>query len=242
MFCECAITINLLDLSQKGAKCFDAGFCLVIFANTVNKYKRIMGIAERKIRQKEEFRASILEAAWLQVLSDGWQSLSIRKIADAIEYSIPVIYNHFENKEAILLEFTKEGFQKLADKLQEVKDALTSPDEQLEAIAHAYWDFAFENKEYYQLMFGLGIPACDRVNQIIEMKNMTSIMILTIKEALQLKNDNETDFFLKYHTYFSILHGLVSIHMIQTQAKPNPHDKMILQDAVSGFIRSLGTK
>ena len=77
-----------------------------------------MGIAERKIRQKEEFRASILEAAWLQVLTDGWQSLSIRKIADAIEYSIPVIYNHFENKEVILLEFTKEGFQKLADALQ----------------------------------------------------------------------------------------------------------------------------
>ncbi|RZK81018.1 MAG: TetR/AcrR family transcriptional regulator, partial [Pedobacter sp.] len=66
-----------------------------------------MGIAERKIRQKEEFKASILEAAWLQVLTDGWQSLSIRKIADAIEYSVPVIYSHFENKEAILLEFTK---------------------------------------------------------------------------------------------------------------------------------------
>ncbi|MBC7567063.1 MAG: TetR/AcrR family transcriptional regulator, partial [Pedobacter sp.] len=45
-----------------------------------------MGISERKIRQKEEFRASILEAAWLQVLAEGWQSLSIRKIADAIEY------------------------------------------------------------------------------------------------------------------------------------------------------------
>ena len=49
-----------------------------------------MGIVERKIRQKEEFKASILEAAWLQVLTDGWQSLSIRKIADAIEYSVPV--------------------------------------------------------------------------------------------------------------------------------------------------------
>lgn len=198
-----------------------------------------MGIAERKIRQKEEFRASILEAAWLQVLTDGWQSLSIRKIADAIEYSIPVIYNHFENKEAILLEFTKEGFQKLADALQFVKNQHTEPSVQLEAIAHAYWDFAFEHKEYYQLMFGLGIPACEKVNQIAEMKNMTTVMISTIQETISLSPNPEADFFLKYHTYLSILHGLVSIQMIRNDGKPTEENRRILQDAVSGFIKSL---
>lgn len=80
-----------------------------------------MGIVERKMRHKEEIRTGILGAAWHMVVTDGWQSLSIRKIADAIEYSIPVIYNHFENKEAILLEFSKEGYQKLALALQEAK-------------------------------------------------------------------------------------------------------------------------
>ncbi|SMC58123.1 TetR/AcrR family transcriptional regulator [Pedobacter nyackensis] len=198
-----------------------------------------MGIAERKIRQKEEFRASILEAAWLQVLADGWQSLSIRKIADAIEYSIPVIYNHFENKEAILLEFTKEGFQKLADTLQAVKDQHTEPAVQLEAIAYAYWDFAFEHKEYYQLMFGLGIPACDRVNQIAEMKNMTGIMISTIKETILVSANKDADHFLKYHTYLSVLHGLVSIQMIRKDGPPTEENRRVLQDAVSGFIKSI---
>ena len=201
-----------------------------------------MGIAERKIRQREEFRSSILEAAWLQVLTDGWQSLSIRKIADAIEYSIPVIYNHFENKEAILLEFTKEGFQKLADVLVEVKSKHTKPSEQLEAMAHAYWDFAFEHKEYYQLMFGLGIPACEMVNQIAEMKHMTGIMITTIQEAIALGDNTEINYFLKYHTYLSILHGLVSIEMIQKVGKPDPEKKLILQDAISGFIISITSK
>lgn len=198
-----------------------------------------MGIAERRIRQKEEFRASILEAAWHQVLTEGWQSLSIRKIADAIEYSIPVIYNHFENKEAILLEFTKEGFQKLADAMQSVKDQYVEPERQLESIAYAYWDFAFEHKEYYQLMFGLGIPACERVNQIAEMKNMTTIMISTIEETIKISPDPEADYFLKYHTYLSILHGLVSIQMIRNEGKPSEGDRRILQDAVSGFIKSL---
>jgi AcrR family transcriptional regulator len=201
-----------------------------------------MGIAERKLRQKEEFRASILEAAWLQVLADGWQSLSIRKIADAIEYSVPVIYNHFENKEAILLEFTKEGFQKLAEHLQQVKDQYTDPAVQLEAIATAYWDFAFEHKEYYQLMFGLGIPACEMVNRIAEMKTMTMIMISTIKDAIGDNENPDADHFFKYHTYFSILHGLVSIQMIEKEGKPDEQKRLILQDAISGFIRSLTNK
>lgn len=201
-----------------------------------------MGIAERKIRQREEFRASILEAAWQQVIADGWQSLSIRKIADAIEYSIPVIYNHFENKEAILLEFTKEGFQKLADTLVEVKDQHQGSSAQLEAMANAYWDFAFDHNEYYQLMFGLGIPACDRVNQISEMKLMANVMISTVKDAIQHSHQPEADYFLKYHTYLSILHGLVSIQMIEKQGRPDPSKKMILQDAISGFIISLTGK
>ena len=81
-----------------------------------------MGIAERKQRQKGEVKASILQAAWQLVEKEGWQSLSIRKIADAIEYSAPVIYDHFANKEAIMLEFTKRGFQQLNEQLIRAKE------------------------------------------------------------------------------------------------------------------------
>src|SRR5260221_4959878 len=116
-----------------------------------------MGIIERRLRQKEEVRSKIITTAWQMVKEDGWQSLSIRKIADAIEYSVPVVYDHFENKEAILLEFGKQGFELLIKKLQQAKKRSGDPAEQLTLIADAYWNFAFKNQEYYQLMFGLGI-------------------------------------------------------------------------------------
>jgi AcrR family transcriptional regulator len=198
-----------------------------------------MGITERKIRHKEEIRSSILEAAWQMVITDGWQHLSIRKIADAIEYSVPVIYNHFENKDSILLEFTKEGFEKLADVLTEANNNHHTAADKLNAIGNAYWDFAFNHKEYYQLMFGLGIPACETVNQIPEMKGMTTILIESIKEAIHQSKNPEVDYFLKFHTYWSILHGLVSIQMIEKGGKPDPIKKMILKDALAGFIKSL---
>lgn len=198
-----------------------------------------MGITERKTRHKEELRSSILTAAWDMVSTEGWQSLSIRKIADAIEYSIPVIYNHFENKEAILLEFSKDGYQLLAVKLQEVRNQHGQPEQQLKAMADAYWDFAFKNKEYYQLMFGLGIPACEMVNQNAEIKEMTNIMISVIKDALKVSENPDADYFLKFNTYWSILHGLVSIQMIDKGQQPALKGKLILQDAMVGFCRSL---
>src|ERR1700691_6507246 len=125
-----------------------------------------MGITDRKQRQKEEVRTSILETAWEMVVTDGWQSFSIRKVADAIEYSVPVIYSHFENKDAILLEFNRKGFQLLAEALAKAKAGKDQPAEQLRAMGRAYWNFAFANKEYYQLMFGLGIPTCDSAGKI----------------------------------------------------------------------------
>src|SRR5258707_4591406 len=125
-----------------------------------------MGITDRKLRQKEEVRSMILDTAWNMVVTEGWPSFSIRKIADAIEYSVPVIYSHFENKDAILLEFNRKGFQLLSEALAEAKKGKENPAEEIRAMGRAYWDFAFKNKEYYQLMFGLGIPTCETVSKI----------------------------------------------------------------------------
>ena len=136
-----------------------------------------MGITERKLRQKEEVKAAILFASWEVVEKEGWQALSIRKIAEAIEYSVPVIYDHFENKEAIMLEFNKRGFQLLNAQLKKAKEKFVNAEGQIEAMAYAYWKFAFKHKEYYQLMYGLGMPTCETVRQISELAIFTELII-----------------------------------------------------------------
>src|SRR5689334_25068747 len=107
-----------------------------------------MGITERRIREKEKVRTAIRTTSWQMVKDEGWQSLSIRKIADAIEYSVPVIYDHFENKEAILFEIGNEGFRLLSKKIGQAKLKHADPVEQLKLMADAYWNFALKNKEY----------------------------------------------------------------------------------------------
>lgn len=198
-----------------------------------------MGILERKKRQRDEVRTAILQAGWQLVMNKGWQALSIRKIAEAIEYSVPVIYSHFDNKDAILLEFTREGFRLLGQELKVARDREQLVCKKLDAMAHAYWNFAFENKEYYQVMFGLGIPACETVNRITEIKALSDVILMVIEEAIASGKHKDADKWLKFHTYWSILHGLVSIQMIQSHNPEGTSKEMILQDAIASFIRSL---
>jgi AcrR family transcriptional regulator len=205
-----------------------------------------MGITERKERQRKEVRESILNSAWQMVNEEGWQHLSIRKIADAIEYSVPVVYDHFENKEAILSEFNRKGFKLLGDKLIEAKEKHTVPTQQLEAIGFAYWDFAFQNKEYYQLMYGLGMPTCESLTQVPEINAFIGVIHSTIDEMLKANNPAhvETDTWLKVHSFWSMIHGLVSINLV---APPVSHlgmsqeefNKAILKDVIKGFINGL---
>ena len=198
-----------------------------------------MGIAERKIRQREEVRASILQAAWQIVEKEGWQSLSIRKIADAIEYSVPVIYDHFENKEAIMLEFTKRGFALLNEELGKATGRFSRPDQQVEALAYAYWNFAFHNKEYYQLMYGLGMPGCETVKQISELQEFTGLMMQPLKELIAKSNNPDADPFLKLHTLWSTLHGLISINMMGRETRSHELNNMVLADFIKGFIAGI---
>ncbi len=198
-----------------------------------------MGISERKFRQKEEVYSSILRASWKIVEKEGWQALSIRKIAEAIEYSAPVIYDHFANKEAILLEFTRQGFQRLNEALSKAKKSSDSPEQQLIAMADAYWNFAFSNKEYYQLMYGLGMPTCETVKQIAELNSFTELVMDSIKSLIANSHNTNTDAFLKLHTYWSMLHGLISINMMGKENSRDELNVMVLKDFIKGFIASI---
>ncbi|RYY62043.1 MAG: TetR/AcrR family transcriptional regulator [Chitinophagaceae bacterium] len=198
-----------------------------------------MGITERRIRQKDGVRSSILDTAWKIVREDGWQSLSIRKIADAIEYSVPVVYDHFENKEAILLEFGKQGYCLLSRKLQEAKDTTQDPAAQIKRISDAYWNFAFTEKEYYQLMFGVNICSCETEKCLPEKDVFRNIVMDPLEKLLAKNSDKTINACLKYHTFWSIMHGLISIKMLNNPDIADELNKLVLDDAIDGFIKNL---
>ena len=197
----------------------------------------MMATSERRQKQKEETHQAILLAAKTIVLKEGWQAVSMRKIADAIGYSLPVVYNHFENKDAILEEFVKQGFAMLSDVILTAKNQQITAKAQLIAIATTYFEFAFLQREYYQMMFGLGMPSCEKVSQITEIGTFTSLVIDSITKLSTA--ENKENIRLKFHTFWSILHGLTSINMVNITATPNEMQQRVLQDAVQGFIKNI---
>lgn len=197
-----------------------------------------MGVKERRERQREEVRSNILATAWQLVKEEGWQSLSMRKIADAIEYSAPVIYDHFENKEAILEEFAKEGFRMLSKKIQQAKGKHEDPADQLKAVADAYWNFAFRNREHYQLMYGLGMPGCEIERCFPERAGFRDSVLEPISAILSRGENPGANPCLKYYTFWSILHGLISIKSMNANVSDEVN-KLVLEDAVTGFIKNL---
>src|SRR5690606_35864353 len=135
-----------------------------------------MGISERKLRQQENIRQNIIDQSWAIVQSEGWQALSIRRIADAIEYSVPVIYKHFENKEAIQEYFIQQGFQALTKQLRHALLVSNDSSELINNIANHYWTFAAQQTDYYRIMFSVGIPSCEKLDSVTEMHDVSQIM------------------------------------------------------------------
>jgi hypothetical protein len=123
--------------------------------------------------------------------------------------------------------------------MQQAKDKHTDPAEQLKAMADAYWNFAFKNKEYYQLMFGLGMPCCEVEKNMPEKTDFRNLVMESINEIIKKNKVATTNACLKYHTFWSVIHGLISMKMMRGSDAPDDLNKMVLDDAVEGIIRNL---
>jgi AcrR family transcriptional regulator len=199
-----------------------------------------MASKDRILRLKEETRINILNASLQIVKEEGWQALSMRKIADAIEYTAPIIYEYFSNKDAIILELTRKGYLILSRDLQEAKDKHRLPAKQLEAMWLAYWNFAFANKELYQVMFGVttSCSSCEMVNTLPEAERPWDMFSAVIGELMGI-DDMESDVICtKYYTFWSIVHGLVSINIL-SRGNSDEINRQVLKDAIGGLIKSI---
>src|ERR1700760_2352956 len=100
-----------------------------------------MGTKERREREKDATRDKIMSAARDLFAQEGYEAVSMRKIADAIEYSPTAIYVHFKDKEALLRELVSADFAKLAGVFIELAK-IADPIERIRQIGHSYVKFA----------------------------------------------------------------------------------------------------
>lgn len=111
-----------------------------------------MGIRERQERARQAVGRAILDAARDLFVSEGYGRVSMRKIAERIEYSPAAIYRYFSSKDDIFFALAEEGFRLMADR---VETSLRSRDP-LDAVRHTFltfYEFSRAHPEYFALMF-----------------------------------------------------------------------------------------
>ncbi|MGH8883386.1 MAG: TetR/AcrR family transcriptional regulator, partial [Stackebrandtia sp.] len=114
-----------------------------------------MTARKRKERDRAQRRQAIIDNARELAESDGWDAVTVRRLADRIEYSQPVLYSHFSGKRAIVTAVAEEGFDRLIRVLGDARRAANGPGTAMEAVARAYLNFAAANPALYEAMFVL---------------------------------------------------------------------------------------
>lgn len=171
-----------------------------------------MGIAERKESEKKKMRGRILHAAMKLFLEKGFENVTIRRIAERIEYSPATIYLYFKNKDDILYALYREGFEELFRRQQSIL-TIKDPLKRLRKHGEVYLSFTLENPEYYDLMFIIRGP----IKKIKE--NEEWEMALRSYEFLKenIKDCLDTSVILKAKidvitfSLWSYIHGIASL-------------------------------
>ncbi len=171
-----------------------------------------MGIKQRREREKQEVRQSILTAAREIALQEGWQAVTIRKVAERIEYSPSMLYEYFASKEAMLLELRSEGFRLLAFSLNTARSSSEDHEERVIHMAEAYWEFAMRHCELYQVMHGLGgIPLDGSGKPVVH--EVFDITVEALHEWSQSRGIDLPDVEDAVEIFRAFLHGLVCVQM-----------------------------
>jgi AcrR family transcriptional regulator len=146
-----------------------------------------LGVKERQEREREAVSRSILDAARELFVTHGYQEVSIRKIADRIEYSPAAIYSYFPSKDDIFFALAEEGFRLLFSYGQELEARPSDdPADVLREMFWRYYQFSKKHPEYFALMFlDRSVPrirdAWERFGFIGEMKHD---MVVRIQRAI----------------------------------------------------------
>ena len=197
-----------------------------------------MGIIERRERLRRQVRTDILKTARDIAREEGWQAVSIRKIAEVIEYSPPMLYEYFDNKDKLLETIRDEGFSHLHEEFAKTKTLYRSPEKQLIEFAQSQWRLATEQPEVFQVMFNLDGAFCSSKQAYQLEFNMLNNH--PVWEALATIRPRSADTVSKtFYEWWCLTYGFLTMTLVaQTRANVAQMEP-IFMESVRRFVRGL---
>lgn len=167
---------------------------------------------ERRHRRTKD---AILEAARQIIRESGYEALSMRLIAERIDYSPAGLYEYFGSKDEIVTAVCRQGMQQFTDSLSAVDTTLPPPDYMVE-LGLAYIRFAVENKDRFLLMFTTGLPPQEIVAELEADSSSFAILLNGIQRGIDegvFITTVEAGLAEMAYTAWSIVHGIALLRI-----------------------------
>ena len=169
-----------------------------------------MGVKERRAREKEQLRRRILSAARELFVTEGYESVSMRKIADMIEYSPTTIYLYYKDKADLLDSVCKETLLNLLNSLDLLRKDKSDPVETLRKSGKAYVEFGLKYPQDYKLTFvvrpqfqkGLGLQEGSVGEKVF------NYLRTMVSECIRQKKFRQVDVETTGQVLWSAVHGV----------------------------------
>lgn len=192
-----------------------------------------MTAAQRRAGARAATRDRILAAARTLYLAGGEDAVTMRRIAEAIDYSVPVIYAHFADKHALMRAISEIEWRALADVITRATARRRDPVARLRAGARAYVDFALAHADAYRLLFMVPVPpeqrrdTAARGDQAIDPYALLRVWVAAVfatgrvRASRLLAPDAEATF---AHALWQGVHGVVAMHLARDDGWTEPVD------------------
>ncbi|AUD01061.1 TetR/AcrR family transcriptional regulator [Spirosoma pollinicola] len=196
-----------------------------------------METIERKPRSREQTRSGIINTAKSIARREGWQAVSIRKIADAIEYSAPIVYEYFGSKDILLDEVRNEGFRHLYMEYERILKLYRDPEKRLYEISLVQWEFARHQPEIYQVMFNLDGAYCTM--PVYQSETMQAVSRIVREAIFSFIPKAEESIKKLYFQWWSVSHGTIMLAMLLKDEQSLDQSEQIYRETMRRFVRDL---
>ena len=212
-----------------------------------------MGSIERRARERNQTRDLILTAARDIFIREGCDALTMRRVADAIEYTPAAIYAHFKDKLHMMIALCDSDFGLLRDAMGDL-DSITDPVQRLRASGHAYVDFALLHPHHYRFMFMTPWPEEASIEPPPEIKkeikkgnpdqDVYAFLTLLVRDCIAQGRfkPEYTDVDLVTQTCWAAAHGAVSLYITHGNdpwcnfTNPTKVARMLINSQLDGML------
>jgi AcrR family transcriptional regulator len=197
-----------------------------------------MGTKERRLAEREQIKKKIFDAASDIIIAEGFEKLSIRKIADRIEYSPGVIYNYFKDKNEIIKLIIAENIQRICDSMLSLELQKMEPKAALELGLTKFATAMLENRQQYKAIMLSGINLSLFREDNSETNRLRGLLINVLSTGknsgvFYVQNEGITSMLL-----IAAIFGLINT-LIQEKLEDEQMQAMLIKSHVEILVRGV---